>query len=137
MDGTSWDGTSWDVAGRDAMDWLTSDLGVVLLAVVVAVMSYVVTRLMMRRRWLRIVLNLAVWTAIAGIVAYAALFLLYYRLDAWLPLGWSLVSGLAAMRATWVVFGFALGAVLALRRPVRERPEPVVTSDEAVAGSDA
>ena len=129
---TDWGSVNWS--------WLTSDLGVVLVSLVVAVASYAATRLMMRRRWLRILLNLAVWTAIAGIVAYATLFLLYYRLDAWLPLGWSLVSGLVAMRATWVAFGFALGAVLALRRGVRDRSEPVVTAagpDEALAGSDA
>ena len=81
-------------------------------------LAFGVTRLMMRRRWLRILLHAGFWTGVAGLVALAVLFASLYRFEAWLPVGMELGGDLAALRGAWVALGGLLGAAMALRRPV-------------------
>ena len=102
-------------------DWnavWASDLTWAVLALAAVLLAFAVTRLMMRRRWLRILLQIGFWTGVAGLVTLAGLFLWLYQFDAWLPIGLELTGDLAALRGAWVVLGGLTGMVAALRRPV-------------------
>lgn len=100
----------WDLVWASDLTWA----GLALAAVLAA---FALTRLMMRRRWLRVLLQVGFWTGVAGLVTLAGLFLWLYQFDAWLPVGAELTGDLAALRGAWVVLGGLVGVVVALRRP--------------------
>ena len=100
----------WQAVWASDWFWAGSALAAVLAA-------FGVTRLMMRRRWLRILLQVGFWTGVAGLVTLAGLFLWLYQFDAWLPIGMELTADLATLRGAWVALGALVGVTAALRRP--------------------
>lgn len=112
---SEWSDALW--SGWALSGW-RSDAAWAALALLAVPLTFALTRLMMRRRWLRILLRLGFWTGVAGLVTLAALFGSLYRFEAWLPIGAEISGDLAALRGAWVVLGALCGVVWALRRPV-------------------
>ena len=101
-------------------------------ALAVGLVSYLLVRLMMRVRWLRIVMRIGYFAGVAGLVGLAAYSLSYYQLEAWLPLGGSVLMDLAGTPLVWPLGAVVVAAGLALKKPVPPRHGIRVASEPPV-----